>query len=90
MRGEGRNRSTVCAQLDMTRSQYRGTSLLRNASPPPRVHRRVLGIVPLWGPREGRFLLSEVPLYKPVDLGAKKNPGFSAWQTLGKPQIGKP
>ena len=41
---------------------YRGTSLIRNCSP-PEDHRRVLGIGLRQGPRGRLFLMSEVPLY---------------------------
>ena len=35
---------------------------------PPYDHRRVLGIVLLYGPRRKQFLMSEVPLYLPMSL----------------------
>ena len=41
---------------------YRGTSLIRNSTP-PQDHHRALGIVLLKGPRDALFLMSEVPLY---------------------------
>ena len=40
---------------------YRGTSLLRNSTPPWGYH-RALGTVLLQGPRMLQFLMSEVPL----------------------------
>ena len=40
---------------------YRGTSLIRNRHP-PEDHPTALGIGLLYGPREGRFLMSKVPL----------------------------
>ena len=42
-------------------SSYRGTSLIRNSTP-PWGHHRALGIVLLYGPRGALFLMSEVPL----------------------------
>ena len=42
--------------------RYRGTSLMRTP-PPSQDRRRALGIGLLYGPRERRFLMSEVPLY---------------------------
>ena len=40
----------------------RGTSLVRNSSLPYE-HHRTPGIVLLWGPKRGVFLMSEVPLH---------------------------
>ena len=45
---------------------YRGSSLIRNSSP-PKDHHRALGIVLLQGPRETLFLMSEAPLYAGKD-----------------------
>ena len=44
------------------RAHYRGTSLIRNSTP-PLDHHRALGIVLLQGARGALFLMSEVPLY---------------------------
>jgi len=42
---------------------YRGTSLMRNRHPPPKDHRRALGIALRYGAGMRWFLMSEVPLY---------------------------
>ena len=55
-RARGRER-----EVDRVPVQYRGTSLVRNRTPPKGPH-RALGIVLLQGPRGRRFLMSEVPL----------------------------
>ena len=41
---------------------YRDTSLIRD-NPPPKDHRRALGIALMQAPRWGHVLMSEVPLY---------------------------
>ena len=41
--------------------RYRINSLIRNSFPPWDNH-GALGIVLLWGPRRGQFVVSEVPL----------------------------
>ena len=51
------------------RWKYRGTLLIRN-SPPPKDHHRTLGIVLLYGPRRGVFLMSVVPL-QPAAVGSR-------------------
>ena len=43
----------------------RGTLLIRKRHP-PQEHRRILGLGLLQGPREGLFLMSEVPLHPPT------------------------
>ena len=45
----------------MNLTAYRGTSLIRNSTP-PQDHHRALGIVLLWGPRGRHFLMSKIPL----------------------------
>ena len=54
---------------------YRGTSLIRNRTPPYE-HHRALGMVLLQGPMGALFLLSEVPLLLPLSppAGPLKRP----------------
>ena len=47
---------------------YRGTSLTKTR-PTPWDHHRALGVGLLQGPRVGRFIMSEVPLYSRTGLG---------------------
>ena len=47
----------------LSQSNYRGTSLIRNITPPKK-HHRALGIVILYGPRGALFLMGEVLVYE--------------------------
>ena len=62
----------------MLGSRYRDTSLIRNPQP-PQDHHKALGIGILQGPRVGRFLMSEVPLYETVNFGTKESSGPTNW-----------
>ena len=57
----------LCSDIHVSRERLtsRGGSWSRAGTPPPlQDHHRVVGIALLWGPRWGRFLMSEVPLYR--------------------------
>jgi hypothetical protein len=54
--------TVLCAEFARQRHGYRGTSLMINSHLPWDYH-TTLGIVVLWGPGGGVFLLTEVPLY---------------------------
>ena len=43
--------------------------LAHKKTPPPQDHHRALGIVPLNSPKQVRFLMSDVPLYRPPSTG---------------------
>jgi hypothetical protein len=53
---------------------YRGTSLIRNSDPLEPYSKNMLEAL-WWSLGGGLFLMSEVPLYQFVILGAKQSPG---------------
>jgi len=60
--------NTLRSETLVEQGNYRGTSLIRNCTPPWH-HHKALNIVLVWGLREALFLLSEVPLYNAFMAG---------------------
>ena len=66
-----RMRSVFVKKLKTGRPGRSGRSLqgllTHKKDPPPYDHHRSLGIGLLWGPRDGLFLIGEVPLYTAIE-----------------------